>query len=42
MMTPHAARPGVESGRTIRTNALKRVQPSMRAASSSSAGKEAK
>jgi hypothetical protein len=38
MMTPHAARAGVASGRTILMKAPKRVQPSMRAASSRSAG----
>jgi hypothetical protein len=38
----HAARPGVASGRTMRRNAPKRVQPSMRAASSSSDGSDAK
>ena len=41
-MTAQAARPGVESGRIIRRNAVKRVQPSIRAASSSSPGKDAK
>ena len=40
--TPHAASPGAESGSTARTNAPKRVQPSTRAASSSSGGSEAK
>ena len=42
MMVAHAARPGVASGSTMRRKAPKRVQPSMRAASSSSAGSAAK
>ena len=42
MIAAHAARPGVARGSTIRQNAPKRVQPSMRAASSSSAGSDAK
>ena len=38
MMTPQAASAGVASGSTMRTKAPSRVQPSIRAASSSSDG----
>jgi hypothetical protein len=41
-MTPQAARPGVARGRRTRRKAVKRVQPSILAASSSSDGSEAK